>query len=286
MTFWLNGGFREDADAINIADRGLLLGDGVFETVLLADGVPAFWNAHMARLEGALNALSIPARPDNFALETVKELAARCGVSTGAAVLRVTVTRGVGARGLAPMPAPAPTLLMTAQPYAPFPDGPSKLIVSHYRRSSSSLSSTYKVTNYVDNIMARHEAGQAGADDAVMLNEHGRVVCASAANIFVLNDDGSIVTPPVADGALPGVVRKVLLEQGAGEFSIREDALDPSALHGKPVFLTNSLMGVRPAHLDGDVTAQRAGDSGLLSVLQAWYKETLEQDIEERARLF
>lgn len=284
MTCWLNGEFREDADAINIADRGLLLGDGVFETVLLANGVPAFWAAHMARLGGALDALSIPARADDFTLEAVKDLAARCGVSKGAAVLRVTVTRGAGARGLAPSPALSPTLLMTAQPYAPPPDGPLRLVVSGYRRSASSVSSAYKTTNYLDNIMARREAGQAGADDAVMLNENGRVACASAANIFVLNGDGTIATPPVADGALPGIVRKVLLEQGADEFNIREDAFAPGALRGRPVFLTNSLMGVRPAHLDGDAAIQ--GDGEFLSALQAWYKEKLGQDIEERARLF
>ena len=286
MTCWLNGAFREEADAINVADRGLLLGDGVFETVLLADGVPAFWDAHMARLGDALAALSIPARPQDFALEAVKELAARCGVSEGAAVLRITVTRGAGARGLAPPPALAPTLLMTAQPYAPPPDVPFRLIVSEYRRSACSLSSAYKTTNYLDNIMARREAGEAGADDAVMLNESGRAACASAANIFVLTDDGSIVTPPVAEGALPGVVRKLLLEQGVGAFNIREDTLVPSALRGRLVFLTNSLMGVRPAHLDSDGALQRAGEGGLLSALRTWYKEKLEQDIEERARLF
>ena len=286
MTCWLNGAFREEAGAINVGDRGLLLGDGVFETVLLADGVPAFWDAHMARLGDALAALSIPARPEDIALETVKELAARCGVSKGAAVLRITATRGAGARGLAPPPALAPTLLMTAQPYAPPPDVPFRLIVSKYRRSASSLSSACKTTNYLDNIMARHEAGEAGADDAVMLNESGRAACASAANIFVMTDDGSIVTPPVAEGALPGVVRKLLLERGAEDFNIREDAVVPSALRGRPVFLTNSLMGVRPAHLDGDGVLQRAGDGGLLSALRTWYKEKLEQDIEERARLF
>lgn len=286
MTCWLNGAFREEADAINVADRGLLLGDGVFETVLLADGVPAFWDAHMARLADALAALSIPARPEDFALETVKELAARCGVSKGAAVLRITATRGAGARGLAPSPTSAPTLLMTAQPYTPPPDVPFRLIVSNYRRGAFSLSSAYKTTNYLDNVMARREADQAGADDAVMLNENGRAACASAANIFVLTDDGLIATPPVAEGALPGIVRKVLLEQGADEFNIREDAFAPSALRGRPVFLTNSLMGVRPAHLDGDGAMQGADDSGLLSALRTWYKEKLEQDIEERARLF
>lgn len=287
MVYWLNGEFREDAQAVHIADRGLLLGDGVFETVLLKDGVPAFWDAHMARLEGALNALHIPARADAFAPGAVKELAARNGAASGAAVLRLTATRGAGGRGLAPPPGVAPTLLMTVEPYAPPADDPLRLVVGARRRSEQSLSARYKTANYLDNVMARREAAEAGADEAVMLNGKGRVACASAANVFVLSGDGTMTTPPVAEGALPGIVRQVLLER-AGEdgFAVREAAIEPSALRGKRIFLTNSLIGVRPARFHGETALRDPGGDGLLSALQAWYKKILDQDVERRAGLF
>lgn len=285
--YWLNGEFRENAEAINIADRGLLLGDGVFETILLVGGVPAFWDAHMARFEEALNALQIPMRGEGFSLGAVKELAARNGLATGAGALRLTATRGSGGRGLAPPKDISPTFLMTVQPYAADFDEPLRLVVSAHRRSELSLSARHKTLNYLDNIVARREAADAGADDAVMLNGKGRVACASAANVFVLHGDGTMATPPIAEGALPGIVRNALLARaGDSGFAIREASIEPSALRSGRIFLTNSLMGVRPARLRDEAAPQDPGADKLLSGLQAWYKTILDEDIEQRAKLF
>jgi len=285
MTFWLNGAFREETRAIDVADRGFLLGDGVFETILLVDGVPAFWDAHRARLDDALEALRFPVRSDAFALTAARELAARARADAGAGVLRLTVARGPAGRGLAP-PVPAeaaPTLLMTAQAMAPYPDEPAALVVSKVRRSSASLSSRFKTATYLDNLMARGDAAAAGADDALMLNERGRVVCASAANVFVLKDDATLATPPVGEGALPGTVRALLLARGAeAGFAVREAALAPAELSGRALILTNSLMGVRPAVIGGVAAPARA--DALLSRLQMWYRAVLTEDVEQRAR--
>lgn len=287
MSYWLNGEFIEDAVAINVADRGLLLGDGVFETVLLVDGIPAFWDAHMARLGAALKALHFLVEADVFALSALKELATRNGVSSGVAALRLTVTRGAGARGLAPLEKITPTLLMTAQPYTPLPDNPLKLMIGAHRRNEGSLSARFKTLNYLENVMVRYDAAQEKCDDAVMLNGAGRVACASAANIFVLSDDKAIITPPVSEGALPGIVRKVLLERAfeAG-FDVREAAIEPSVLQSKELFLSNSLIGLRAAHFRDGVDPTGAGEEALLPMLQAWYKTILEDDLKQRARLF
>ena len=280
MSCWLNGEFREERRAIDIADRGFLLGDGVFETVLLLDGVPAFWDAHMARLDSALEALQFPVRASVFSPGDARALAARAGADAGQAALRVTVTRG--ARGLAPPAAPSPTLLMTVSPVTPSPDGSAALMVGAARRSAVSLSSRYKTAGYLDNIMARGEAAAAKADDAVMLNEHGRVACASAANVFMLSDDGVLLTPAVSEGALPGIVRGLLLARAReGGFEAREAALAPADLRGRGLVLTNSLMGARPARL-GAAPPRRAGDR--LAALRTWYKTILLEDVEQRAR--
>lgn len=287
MSYWLNGEFKEDVAAINVADRGLLLGDGVFETVLLVDGIPAFWDAHMARLDAALKALHFQVKPDVFALSVIKELAARNGVSSGVAVLRLTVTRGAGARGLALLEKTTPTLLMTVQPYTPPPDSPLKLMISAHRRNEGSLSASFKTLNYLENVMARYDAAQEKCDDALMLNGAGRVACASAANIFVMSGDKKIITPSVSEGALPGIVREVLLGRAfeAG-FHVREAAIELSMLRSKELFLSNSLIGLRAAYLHDSVDAAGADEEALLPTLQAWYKTILEDDLKQRARLF
>lgn len=281
MTYWLNGDFKDAPEVIHIADRGFLLGDGIFETILLVNGVPAFWDAHMLRLDKALKALHYAISPDVAALSVVRELAVRNNVFSGSAVLRITVSRGAGGRGLAPAHDVTPSVLMTVQPYAPPAATALKLTVSDYRRSEASVSSKFKTLNYLDNIMARDEASNKGCDEAIMLNSVGRVACASAANVFVLADSKRIVTPPLSDGALPGVVRSVLLDAAdVAGFDICEQALELPALAPRAIFLTNSLIGLHPAYLGAD--EHGALPDGLL----AWYKTALEIDLKERARLF
>lgn len=284
MAYWLNGQFKEDAATINVADRGLLLGDGVFETVLLVDGVPVFWDAHRERLGAALQALHFQVETSVFALSTIMQLAERNGVSSGLGALRLTVTRGAGARGLAPLADAAPTLLMAVHPYASSTDNSLELIVSAYHRNENSLAARFKTLNYLENVMARYDAAKSGADDAIMLNSAGRVACASAANIFLLGADKIIITPPVSEGALPGIVRKVLLERASeAGFSVKEQAIEPSMLQAGQIFLSNSLIGLRAAHLHGCSGA--IGGDALPPALQAWYKSVVKADIKQRARL-
>ena len=158
MTFWLNGEFRDGAAAIDIADRGFLLGDGVFETFLLVDGRPAFRAAHLKRLRAGAEALRIEANIDDAEIDAaIEDLASRNGAAAGTASARLTLTRGPGTRGLAPVKSGArPTLLLTAADYA-LPDETlaARLIVSRYRRSEHSLAARHKTLNYLDNVMAR-----------------------------------------------------------------------------------------------------------------------------------
>ena len=137
---WLNGAFTDQTRGVDAADRGFLLGDGVFETILLSDGVPAFLEAHIARLHRTLTALEMRADIDESVGPVMRDLVMRNGLAAGAAALRLTVTRGAGPRGLL-FPDKAdcrPTVLMTVQPFAP-PDRPARLAVSAYARSETSL---------------------------------------------------------------------------------------------------------------------------------------------------
>lgn len=243
-----NGAFIPANEAsIDPADRGFTLGDGVFDTMLAVDGKAVDSDEHFTRLLCHAAALKIPVGMTVGALKNAADhLISR---SSGArTTVRTAVSRGPGARGLMPPDHPQPTILMRALP-APDLTGlpPPRLVIARtVRRNEHSPLSRIKSSNYGDNILALTEAKDKGADDAIMLNTAGRVACATAANIFALID-GALYTPPVADGAMPGIVREKLLPR-AREKSLTVDEL----MNAEAIYLTSSILGIRAARsVDG-----------------------------------
>jgi branched-chain amino acid aminotransferase len=233
---WFNGGFL-DLAAVHVRpdDRGFTLGDGLFETLRIQGGAAPLLDRHLDRLVAGCDLLGLPLPFDRAALaDAILGTAARNGL--GDAAVRLTLTAGPAPRGL-PRPAlPAPTVLITAAA-APPPGGPVRAVIARCtRRNEHSPLSRIKSLNYLDNVLARQEAAARGADDALLLNGAGRLAEATAANLF-LELDGVLVTPPVADGALPGVARGELLRAGAVERSLVPDDLRRCTR----AFLTNSL---------------------------------------------
>jgi branched-chain amino acid aminotransferase len=241
MTIWLNGRLLPDGmRAIDAADRGLTLGDGLFETLRARAGQPVLAERHFARLREGARLLDIPILHDEHVLAAeMAELLAASGIAEGA--LRLTLTRGPAPRGVLPPAEPRPTLLMTAAALPP-PAGPARLILASVtRRNEHSPLSRLKSLNYLDNILARQEAAARGADDALLLNLRGAVTESSIANLFLVLD-GALVTPPLADGVLPGIARGLMIERcGAAERSILPEEL----ARAEAGFLSNSL-GLRP----------------------------------------
>lgn len=279
MTYWLNGEYRQDTAAIDIADRGFLLGDGVFETVLLADGAPSFLAAHIERLRGGAAALGFVAPTSAAEIATViTELALCNGAASGAGSARITLTRGAGARGLAPTAGAIPSLLVTAAPLAQASASPARLMISAHPRNERSIVSRWKTLNYLDNILARQEAAAVGAGDAVMLNSAGRVACASAANIFLIRD-GQVTTPAIEEGAMPGIVRSIIIDAAhANGIIVNEARVEPAALSGAALFLTNSLIGLRAASLNG-APRWDAADQEIFKSLETWYQAAFNADL-------
>ncbi|ABC21932.1 aminotransferase class IV [Rhodospirillum rubrum] len=231
---WLNDRLVPAAKArIDPADRGFLLGDGLFETIPARDGRPLRLAAHLARLGRGARILGIPLPALDIAAALAATLAAN-DLSEG--VLRLTLTRGPGPRGLLPPPAPKPTIMITATAFPP-PTGPARLIVAtRTRRNEASPLSTIKYLAYGDAILARQEAAERGADDAILLNLGGRVAETTVATLFIVQG-GRLLTPPQTDGALPGILRAEMLAWGA-----REHSLTPAdLLTADGVFLANSL---------------------------------------------
>lgn len=239
---WFDGGLVDPAAIqMDAGDRGLTLGDGLFETFPVFGGRPVFLEAHLARLMKGAVVLGIPL--DRGKIETaVSELLAHHAAVHG--ILRITVTRGTGVRGLAGQ-ATKVILLITLMPWikgALFT--PVRLITASVRRNEHSPASRLKTLSYIDNILAAREAAAAGADDALMLNNQGRVACSTISNILLLSK-GSLKTPALSEGVLPGIVRGLL---GAEETAIGlADVLACDA-----VLLTNSVRLIRPVlSLDG-----------------------------------
>lgn len=257
MTVFLNGRLVADDEArIDPADRGLTLADGLFETIAVRGRRAARTDAHLARLgDGAeVIGLTVPTgeRELRSALQDVIEANA---IDEG--VLRLTLTRGPAPRGLLP-PVPAqPTLLITGASQDLSPGRPvTAVIATTTRRNEHSPLSRIKSTGTLDGILAAREAAKRGADDALLLNGAGNLAEATAANLFLVVD-GSAVTPPVDDGAMPGVMRADVIKS----LNAAERTLGPADLSSaSEAFLTNSL-GIRPLiAVDGEPIGD--GDPG------------------------
>ncbi|MEJ2818806.1 aminotransferase class IV [Caulobacter sp. CCG-8] len=234
-------------DAFPLDDRGLLLGDGLFETMLWTGGGLPHLDAHLARMAAGCETLGLPA----FDREQVRALCLaapqRAGLAEVRAAVRLTLTAGSGGRGLDRPAAPMLRLAASAAAAAPVTT-PVDLVLARTRRNEGSPAARLKTLSYLDSVLARAEAKAAGADEAVIRNNHGDLACAGAANLFWV-EGGSLFTPALHCGVLDGIARRRViaaarsLDVDVHEVSTGAEALDEA----EAVFLTNSLIGVRPA---------------------------------------
>ena len=244
---WLDGRLVAASEArIDPADRGLLLGDGLFETMRAKGGVVPLLGRHLQRLRQGAGLLGIPLP---LSAEEVGEavLAALRGNGLGDAAVRLTLTRGAGPRGLLAAPDRPPTLLIAVFPLPP-PQPPARVIVARVtRRNEHSPLSRIKTLGYLDSVLALREARARGADDALLLNTGGRIACATAANLFVLQMN-VLATPPPEEGALPGISRALVLELAPtlGLEAAEEPLLLAELAAADEVFTSSALQGLRP----------------------------------------
>ena len=237
MKLWLGTGLVAQDDArISPLDRGFTLGDGLFETLRVREGAVLRLYAHLARLATGAGVLGLPLPTLDLAAALAATVEAN-GLAEG--VLRLTLSRGIGPRGVLPPAEPNPTLVITAAPLPP-PAAPARLVIAQgTRRNDRSPLAQVKSLNYLDNIIARQEAARRGADDAVLLNTQERVAETSIANVFAVID-GDLVTPPLSEGVLPGIMRAAVLAEGAGERPLTPQDLS----RAEEIFLTSAL-GIR-----------------------------------------
>lgn len=240
-------------------DRGLLLGDGVFETLLVIDGVALWREAHLARMESAARELGIPIDIARIAT-TIDGLLGRA--SPGFHAMRITLTRGSAARGLAGE-GKAPTHLVSVDALSKdLLFQPVRLATSSIRRNEHAPSFRLKTLSYIDNIAAAREAAAKGADDALMLNTAGKAASSTISNLFLLKGD-QLITPSLDQAILPGIMRRALLDEAEslGLTPVERPVAPFELKTADAVFLTNSLRFIRPVSaLDGESLNTRVLD--------------------------
>ncbi len=214
VLIFLNGQLvLEERAVVSVFDRGFLYGDGLFETMRVYRGKPFRWEQHLERLQRGADFLKIklPFTPDTLRA-FADELVAKNKMP--AALLRLTLSRGIGVRGYSPKGAENPTVVMSLHPVPELENGSPpcwKLITSSHRLPANEPLAQFKTCNKLAQILARAEADAAGADEALLLNTDGFVVEGASSNLFWIERD-TICTPPLASGILSGVTRAVILE--------------------------------------------------------------------------
>ena len=273
---WLNGrAMRYEEARIAPDDRGFLLGDGVFETVLLRHGQAVWWREHVQRLRYGAQALGMaPPGADVLSNAFDEIVAANNLENTGENVLRITFSRGSGGRGLSAGGGHEATLLLRASAMASPSNSPRAMIVESVRRSERSISSRLKTLSYVDGVLAQQEAEVQGFSEALLRNDAGRLVCGARANLFVWRN-GELWTPPISEGCLPGIARGYLLDVARGRrIACREENLEDLRADDC-VLLTNSLRGAMVLAEVGDVALRPADKCGDLAALLSAFRERM-----------
>jgi branched-chain amino acid aminotransferase len=256
---YLNGEFVAPENAkVSIFDFGYLFGDGIFETLRAYDGHVFRLDEHVDRFFRAARYVLIDPPVGRADLAKLcHEALERSGNRD--AYLRITMSRGVGTRGIDPASCGEPTLSIVAREYTPYPaecyrDGIQTKIVSVRRVADDALSPRIKGNNYQNHILAKIELNQCGLREGFLLNSRGFVAEGTISNVFVVRR-GRLSTPSLACGCLEGITRNAVLEVARDELEMPalETELTPFDLHtADECFVTNTLMEILPVvNVDG-----------------------------------
>jgi branched-chain amino acid aminotransferase len=237
---WLDGELVDsDRARVSPFDHGLLVGDGVFETVRVYGGRPFAWTRHLDRLAHSAAGLGL-AVPDRDDLRDAADavLAANGHLE---ARLRITVTGGVAPLGSERGDAP-PTVIVATSEVKPWPPAV-RVVVVPWVRNERGATAGLKTTSYAENVRALADAHARGASEAIFANTRDELCEATGSNVFVVRD-GVVATPPASSGCLLGVTRALVLELG---MPVEETALSLDALRdADEAFLTSTTREVQP----------------------------------------
>ena len=244
MIIWMNGELSpiEDA-AVSPLDHGLVVGDGVFETLRVYEGVPFAWTRHLARLHASAQGLGLVAPAADELRGAAEAVLAANGLTE--ARLRITVTGGPAPPGSRRAPV-APTAIVIAFEIEPAEPSGSVMIVPWTRNEGGALAGL-KTISYAENVRALAYVEERGATEAIFANTKGNLCEATGSNVFLVLD-GTCCTPPLAAGCLNGVTRQLLLQLGTEiGITIEERDVPVGALRAADeAFLCSTVREVQP----------------------------------------
>jgi branched-chain amino acid aminotransferase len=240
MAVWMNGELFPDDDAsVSVFDHGLVVGDGVFETIKVAGGVPFAMTRHLARLRRSALGLGLP-EPD---IEQIRDGALAVIAASGGpplARLRVTVTGGKSPLGSERGDSPVTAIVAMAEQPKPAPAV--DVVTVPWPRNERGALSGLKTTSYGENVRALAHAAERGGSEAIFANTVGQLCEGTGTNVFVVHG-GRLLTPPLSSGCLAGVTRALVIEWAeAEEKDLPLDALAAA----DEAFLSGTTRDVQP----------------------------------------
>ena len=274
MIVFLNGKFvPENRAVVSVFDRGFLYGDALFEGMLVTGGKPFRWREHMERLQRGVEFVkfTIPYSYDELETYAAKLIEKN---RMPECMLRLSITRGITGRTYSPRNAVNPAVVMSLHPTPVIEKMPRwPVIIPSLRLMANDPLMEFKSTNKLRQVLARAEADDAGAKEAVLLNTKGHLAEGTTSNVFWVKDN-VVYTPVLSDSALPGVTRSVILELCVKlKIDFRVQSAGVTALrHADGAFLTMTSMGlVEIESVDG----HKIGRSPLVKKLWSEYRKLL-----------
>jgi branched-chain amino acid aminotransferase len=251
---WINGTLHAPEDArVSVFDHGILVGDGVFETIKAVHGESFALTRHLQRLSVSAVGLGLP-EPDLDAIGqgTLDVLAA--APDWELARIRITYTSGNGPLG-SDRGADGPTAIVAIAPQQPFPATGDVTVVPWPRNERGALSGL-KTTSYGDNAKALEYAHQRGGAEAIFGNLADNLCEGTGSNVFIVRD-GRLITPPLSSGCLAGITRALVLEWVGGD---EEDTPLSEFDAADEAFLTSTTRDVQPIRaIDGKILPAAPG---------------------------
>jgi branched-chain amino acid aminotransferase len=255
---WIDGRVVEvDEARVSPLDHGVTVGAGVFETLVVVDGVPFAWRRHHERLVRSGGALGIEVPPSAELRAGADALLAVSGLGSGR--LRVTVTAGEGPLGSGPASGP-PVATVIASPLAPA-EPHVDVVVAPWTRNERGACAGLKTISYASNVRALRYAAEREAGEALFENTQGFLCEATGSNVFVVSG-GALRTPPAHAGCLLGVTRSLLLELAptVGVSAVETDVTVTELAAADEAFLTSTTRTVQPIRaVDGVELASCGG---------------------------
>lgn len=223
-------------------DRGFQYGDGLFETALLVNGRVRFLDDHCQRLFSGCVRLGITPPDQQTLLHEIAQVTA----DADRGVLKIIVTRGAGGRGYRPSGVMSSNRVVALHPFKPAPHSGLRLRWCDIRLGRNARLAGIKHLNRLEQVLAQSEWREGDADEGLMLDTEGEVVCATSANVFVVRD-GALVTPDLRFCGVQGVMRARVIKAAAKlNLVASEEPLWPHDLEtASEVFITNAVRGIR-----------------------------------------